>query len=60
MYETLNARELALQYVASQFEGLSEEEYLEKLVQAEARFTELLAEGPKDPLAVWQTLSQKG
>jgi len=59
MSEKLNARELAFHYLASQHEKLSEEAYLAKLIESEARFTELLASEAQDPLSIWDTLGRQ-
>lgn len=58
MSEKFNARELAFNYPARTPGKMSEDEYLQKLVSAEARFTELLAPAnppaPEHPLGSWQ------
>lgn len=58
MSEKLNARELAFHYLARHQGNMSEEDYLQKLVNAEARFIELLEPAnppaPDSPPGSWQ------
>lgn len=64
MPEKYSARELTFHYLARLPDKLSEEAYLEKLVEAEAKFTELLAKAnppdQSDPLETWTQLGQRG
>lgn len=63
MSEKYNARELAFHYLARLPDTLSEEAYLAKLVEAEAKFTALLEPEnppkPANPLNVWSALGRQ-